>query len=132
MALMVCRRCGTVFAVGLSRCPNCTAEDAYQQGEEDGMPKISVHGGPSNAAEELEASDRAGASNEESAPPVVVGGEAPAPDPEEPATVKALQEALRRLGQPTSGSKDELLERWRAATSKPAEDGEDVEEHESE
>jgi hypothetical protein len=43
-----CRRCGTRFAVGLPYCPQCTSTDH----EEDGaMPKSTVYGGASNAAE---------------------------------------------------------------------------------
>lgn len=47
---MVCRSCSTKFAVGLHMCPQCTAEDAYMDGDEN-MPKITVHGGPTVAGE---------------------------------------------------------------------------------
>lgn len=45
MSLMVCRSCTAKFAVGLRMCPQCTAEDAYEEGTEDDMPKTTVHGG---------------------------------------------------------------------------------------
>jgi DNA-binding helix-hairpin-helix protein with protein kinase domain len=48
MALLVCADCSTVYAVGLSACPHCLSTDR----EEDHlMPKISIHGGPTNDAE---------------------------------------------------------------------------------
>jgi hypothetical protein len=40
--LLVCRRCTTAYAVGLPRCPNCTATDHYRQGEEVPVAKIHV------------------------------------------------------------------------------------------
>jgi len=40
MPLLVCRRCSTRFALGLPRCPNCTATDHYIEGEEGPMAKI--------------------------------------------------------------------------------------------
>lgn len=47
MVLWTCRRCTTRFAVGLPYCPQCTSTDIEK---EDGVPKITVHGGPSDAA----------------------------------------------------------------------------------
>jgi hypothetical protein len=41
---MICRRCRTKFSVGAPFCPQCTAEDAYPEGEDD-MAKITRHGG---------------------------------------------------------------------------------------
>ncbi|WP_435279170.1 hypothetical protein [Streptomyces sp. 1222.5] len=57
MALNVCGGCTTKFAVGLKRCPHCASTDFC----EDDMPKITVHGGPSDATvdEEPEASGTA-------------------------------------------------------------------------
>jgi len=48
MALWRCKRCTTVFAVGLHCCPQCTGTDVEEDSE---MPKITVHGGATNAAE---------------------------------------------------------------------------------
>lgn len=47
---MVCNHCGTKFAVGLRMCPQCTAEDAHEEGAE--MAKNTVHGGPSDVNQE--------------------------------------------------------------------------------
>lgn len=49
MALNECKGCSTAFAVGLPRCPHCRSTDFVEQGQD--MPKITAHGGPSNAAE---------------------------------------------------------------------------------
>lgn len=57
MAWMACRSCLTRFAVGLLRCPQCSAvselyavpEEVVEAEQEAAVPKISVEGGPSNA-----------------------------------------------------------------------------------
>lgn len=46
MALRVCRSCTALFPPGLARCPQCGADDHYEQGSEDDMPKISRAQGP--------------------------------------------------------------------------------------
>lgn len=51
MALRVCQECTTRFAVGLLACPHCRSTEHYEEGSV--MPKITVHGGPSNAAAEV-------------------------------------------------------------------------------
>lgn len=60
MAWMACRSCSAKFAVGLLRCPQCSAvselfavpeEVVEAEQEQKNMPKISVEGGPSNAAD---------------------------------------------------------------------------------
>lgn len=51
MALSVCQQCTTRFAVGLLACPHCRHTEYYEEGST--MPKITVHGGPSNAAADL-------------------------------------------------------------------------------
>lgn len=51
MALSVCQECTTRFAVGLLACPHCHSTKFYEEGSV--MPKITVHGGPSNAAVDL-------------------------------------------------------------------------------
>lgn len=48
MALWVCAGCTTAYAVGSPCCPHCRSTDHYEEGT---MPKITVHGGPSNDAE---------------------------------------------------------------------------------
>jgi hypothetical protein len=59
MSLMRCRSCSTRFAVGLLRCPQCQAfselyavQDHVAEAKERSMPKITVGGGASNAADE--------------------------------------------------------------------------------
>lgn len=51
MALNVCAGCTTSFAVGLLRCPHCGSKDYQEDGQ---MPKITLEGGPSNAAADAE------------------------------------------------------------------------------
>lgn len=53
MALWVCRKCGTKFAVGLPYCPGCTATDAYEEGDPKKMGKISKAAGPSIAGQSV-------------------------------------------------------------------------------
>ena len=50
MALWECRDCTTRYAVGLFRCPHCRA--VSQKYTEDNVPKITVHGGPTNGIPE--------------------------------------------------------------------------------
>ncbi|MFE2382203.1 hypothetical protein [Streptomyces misionensis] len=51
MAVWECAECTTTYAVGLPKCPQCGSairvNDATQPPEEQDMPKITVHGGPS-------------------------------------------------------------------------------------
>nr|PPQ57143.1 hypothetical protein C5F59_10950 [Streptomyces sp. QL37] len=48
MALWVCRGCTAAYSVGAPRCPQCSSTDWREEGEDD-MPKITVHGGATNA-----------------------------------------------------------------------------------
>lgn len=53
MALWLCEGCGTLYAVGLFRCPRCHETDFHEFGtrpedEEHPMAKITNHGGPTN------------------------------------------------------------------------------------
>lgn len=47
MTLWVCNNCGTLFAVGMRMCPQCTSENA-REAEDADMAKITRHGGPSD------------------------------------------------------------------------------------
>lgn len=47
MALWICLDCSAAYAVGQSRCPNCRSTDYIEEGV---MPKVTVHGGPTNDA----------------------------------------------------------------------------------
>ena len=51
MALNECADCTTAFAVGLPRCPHCRSTDFAEQGQD--MPKITEHGGATNARAEV-------------------------------------------------------------------------------
>lgn len=49
MALLICTGCTAAFAPGAEKCPQCGATDYIEQGEEQGMAKVTVHGGPTDA-----------------------------------------------------------------------------------
>jgi hypothetical protein len=51
--LWECLSCGCIYAVGLTKCPHCLGI-TYKIAGEQNMPKITVHGGPSNADAERE------------------------------------------------------------------------------
>jgi hypothetical protein len=96
MALWVCNRCTTKFAVGLPYCPQCTSTDAREDGSD--VPKNTVYGGASNA----------------DLPDDPANAAAPAkPEVEEARelTIVELRDELRDRGLKVSGSKDELLAR---------------------
>lgn len=68
MALWICLDCSAAYAVGQSRCPNCRGTDYIEEGV---MPKITVHGGPSNDADQTSLPDdivEPAAPEEESSP----------------------------------------------------------------
>lgn len=50
MALWKCADCTTLYAVGAPRCPQCGNTVRVEEGSEDDMAKVTVHGGASNAA----------------------------------------------------------------------------------
>ena len=50
MALWKCADCTTLYAVGAPKCPQCGCKVRVEEGSEDDMAKVTVHGGPSNAA----------------------------------------------------------------------------------
>lgn len=67
MALWVCAGCSTAYAVGLPACPQCLSTDRE---EDHPMPKITLHGGATNAAEDEAPADEVptAATEEESSP----------------------------------------------------------------
>jgi len=74
MAAWTCAECTATYSVGAPKCPECGSvirvNDTTQKQEDDDMAKITVHGGPSNAAaDEVEAGeDVATESSSETAP----------------------------------------------------------------
>ncbi|MFH8336960.1 hypothetical protein [Streptomyces sp. AM6-12] len=58
MALWECAECTTTYAVGLPKCPQCGStirvNEATQPPEEQDMPKVTVHGGPSIEGHEVD------------------------------------------------------------------------------
>lgn len=52
MALWTCKRCTASYAVGVARCPQCGSTEHIEKGAQE-MPKVTVHGGPSIADEEV-------------------------------------------------------------------------------
>lgn len=71
--LLVCQTCTTRFAPGLPYCPGCTSYDCKPDYEVDVVPKITVAGGVSNAAQDAQdASDAAEAAEPAEAAPVPV------------------------------------------------------------
>ncbi len=49
MTLWACGSCPTKYSVGAPACPHCGSPEHYEEGSV--MPKITVHGGPSNASD---------------------------------------------------------------------------------
>lgn len=91
MAAWVCDSCTAVYSVGAPCCPHCRATDYTEQGEEP-MPKITVHGGASNAADP----ETAGAAE----PPASA---APAPDDEVTTDQPLTEEDVERLREHYAG-----------------------------
>lgn len=56
MAMWMCTGCTTAYAVGVARCPQCGSTEYVEEGAE-GMAKITVHGGPSDAIADSEGSE---------------------------------------------------------------------------
>jgi hypothetical protein len=66
--LLICAGCSTAYAVGAPHCPQCLSTDRE---EDHPMPKITVHGGATNAAEDEAPADEVPAGDiteEESSP----------------------------------------------------------------
>lgn len=73
--LWVCEGCEARYAESLDVCPQCGSVARHADYEEESMPKVTVTGGPSNAAETAAAGDPVVA---EAAEPAA----APPPEPE--------------------------------------------------
>lgn len=109
MTLWRCKRCTTRFAVGLHCCPQCTGTDVEEDTE---MPKISKHGGATNAAEAgsppvsasaglVEGEFVPGERSDDAPEPVLVGGFLP------PTGDEVELEPLEGSEQPSAGNSSE-------------------------
>lgn len=119
MTLRVCLDCTTAFAVGIRLCPHCGSERHAEEGsaqalgiqhgvpveveEENDMPKITRHGGPSIAGEEPAAEE-----SSEVVEPLPEPASDVAPD-YEAWTVEQLKEQLGERGLPKTGKRDDLV-----------------------
>jgi len=85
MALWICTACTCRYSVGAPRCPQCDSTQYVEEGAED-MAKITVHGGPSNAA----------ADEQEGGEDVSAGTSSSTSSEEEPSTPEASETAPRK------------------------------------
>lgn len=106
-----CSGCSTAYAVGLPACPHCGSAE-YTEEE---MPKITVHGGPSNRFETAAGEPVAIVSDAEPTSTVEEPEEAaqPVSDGYDELTKAVLQQELDGRGLSTVGTKAELVERLR-------------------
>lgn len=93
MAVWTCADCTTAYSVGAPECPQCGSvvridERPLPQEEGKDMAKITVHGGPSNAAADAEGGEDVSAgtssstsSEKEQSSPEPSGKQAPSPAP---------------------------------------------------
>lgn len=84
MALWVCVGCSTAYSVGAPACPHCGSTDSYEEGS---LPKISVHGGATNAADDP-------------APTPAVAAAVPVPAAAEDAPTEAAEETTAETPEP--------------------------------
>jgi hypothetical protein len=103
MTLWVCLGCTTKYAVGLFRCPRCHGTQFVEEGQP--MPKITVHGGPTNTNAEAgqpgyTPAQPASAEEEESSP-----GTSSSTPPENSPTKPERNEPPRRSPARTTGSR---------------------------
>jgi hypothetical protein len=70
MAVWTCAECTADYAVGAPACPQCGSvvriDERPQRDREDDMAKVTVHGGPSNAAAEAEGGEDVSAGTDSS------------------------------------------------------------------
>ena len=103
MVLWLCSACTAGYAVGLAGCPQCGSTDYSEEGQD--MPKITVHGGPTNAADPISMPP----ADEETALAAVE----PAPDPD-PAPGPAEAAGSKDAADPEAGEHGEKPARRRA------------------
>ena len=129
MALWICDDCTAAYSPGATKCPQCGSTEHT----EEGMPKITRHGGASNKAnpptepedvpsgETVDTSPASDPSTEEED-----SADATSEDPREryeQDTVDQLRAELKDRGLPTSGTKLELVDRLLADDAEKAAGG---------
>lgn len=113
MALWICRGCTAAYAVGAPACPHCGSTEFREDHEEDGMAKITLHGGPSNehaqpgevgyiAAPEEEVDECPGSSSETSSKPDETSPKTSDGGPDSPAPTTASRSGKARTGSSTA------------------------------
>ena len=119
----VCLDCSTAYSVGAPLCPHCGSERHADEGsavalgiqagtrvgteEEDSMPKITRHGGPSVAGEEPDADETEGGEDVSAGADTSTSSETPSTKPEQ--SGKQTPSRARKTGNrsakaPTDGS----------------------------
>ena len=93
--------------------PTVTPWPPVTESEDEAMPKITVHGGASNAAAEPEPETGEEVPENASSPEPVEESEAPSASDYEEWTVEELKEQLAVRSLPKSGKRDELVQRLR-------------------
>jgi len=88
MSTWECRECTAAYAPGAPACPQCGTNDPIKEAEQlekerEQMPKITVHGGPSNADAEEPAEVEAAAVTDEAEADTAEAAEAVEPGPVE-------------------------------------------------
>lgn len=126
MSTWECRGCTAAYAPGAPRCPQCRTNDPINEAEqlrrEQDMPKITVHGGPSNADVDPGQPGHVETDDDRHGDPVEDGqtatlegdpGDTQAPEAVDYNTFTAeeLRAELKERKLPTSGTKPELVDR---------------------
>lgn len=116
MSVWICGECTAAYSVDAPRCPQCGDNQPIKEGEQL-MPKITVHGGASNA-DDAEVAAAADETEQNEAQTLEVSPE-DAEQEGEPTevvdynafTVDELKAELKDRGLPVSGKHDELVVR---------------------
>lgn len=110
MALWKCADCTARYAVGAPECPQCGCRVRVEEGSDDDMAKVTVHGGPSN-----DAADEQGAGEDVSAGSSSSTSSEKAPPSSEPSETKSPKRAR------TTGSRSKRAQT--ESSSAPGTDG---------
>lgn len=102
MALLVCVNCTARYSVGAPRCPQCQSTNYVEEGQD--MPKVTVHGGPSNEAAEAVGGEESspGSSSETSSESESSSPTTSEPEGQSPARKTASRSGRGRTGASTA------------------------------